>query len=99
MNWLQRDERERQIDLRAGEISYVILSFGVLVVAMLRSLRGEAPFDLLALVVVAGLAGQLYVMRRRAYSRVWIVAISVALAAPFLIAVIVVHLLGPGLPR
>lgn len=89
---VQRDERERQIDMRAGEISYVLLGFGVLVAVLVRSLQGEAPFDLLALVVISGLAGQLYVMRHGAYSRVFLAGAAIAMVLPFIIGAIVASL-------
>jgi hypothetical protein len=65
-----------------------VLSFGLLAIVAYRSFaNGEAPWDLLGLVVVGGLVGTAYRIRKRAVSRRWglllvlTVAVGLALAA------------------
>lgn len=69
---LMRDERELTVDHAADRLSYLVLSFGLLVVVAWRSLAlGEASWDLLALVLLGGFAGTAYRLRERAVSRRW----------------------------
>ena len=91
---LPRDERELGADLAADRLSYLVLSFGLLGIVAWRSfVSDEAPWDLLALVVVAGAAGTLYRLWRRAVSGRWIL---VALAT-IGIALLVAAAIGLGL--
>lgn len=70
MNGLvERDERERAVDADAERLVAAILSFGVLILVMVRSLRGEAAWDLMALVMAAGFAGLVYRIRHRVVDR------------------------------
>ncbi len=70
-----RDEREVVVDLEATRLGYVVLTFGLLLVVMYRSFfNKEAPWDLLALVILSGLASTVYTARRRAASRQWLLA-------------------------
>ena len=64
-----RDERERAADAEAERLVAAILSFGILVLVLVRSLRGEAAWDLMALVIIAGFAGMVDRVRRRAMDR------------------------------
>lgn len=64
-----RDEREQAIDAEAERLVAAILSFGILVLVMVRSLRGEAAWDLLALVIAAGFVGVVYRARKHAVDR------------------------------
>ncbi len=64
-----RDERELSVDLAADRLSYLVLAFGLLGIVAWRSFANdEAPWDLLTLVIVSGIAGTLY--------RVWRGAVS-----------------------
>jgi hypothetical protein len=87
-----RDEREISIDHAGDRLSYLVLSFGLLALVAYRSfVRGEAPWDLLGLVVLGGLVGTAYRIQRRAVSRQWgllvvltvVVALAVALVITF----------------
>lgn len=74
-----RDERELAVDHAADRLSYLVLSFGVLVVVAIRGLVAEeASWDLLALVIVAGAAGTLYRVRAGAAGRRWFAAAGLA---------------------
>jgi FtsH-binding integral membrane protein len=83
-----RDEREISVDHAADRLSYLVLSFGLLVIVAYRSLAGgEAPWDLLGLVVLGGLVGTAYRVQKRAVSQRWglvlvlTVVVALALAA------------------
>lgn len=83
-----RDEREISVDQAADRLSYLVLSFGLLAIVAYRSFAGgEAPWDLLGLVVLGGLVGTAYRIQKRAVSRRWglllvlTVAVALALAA------------------
>jgi predicted PurR-regulated permease PerM len=86
-----RDEREQMIDAQAERLTAAILSFGILVLVLARSLRGEAAWDLLALVIAAGFAGTLYRLRNRAVGRQWatMTIVTAAVAAVIAIAIVV----------
>lgn len=88
-----RDEREQAVDAEAERLVAGILSFGILVLVMIRGLRGEAAWDLLALVIAAGFAGIAYRAQKRAVDRRLAVlglgtAAVAALAAAALVAVL-----------
>lgn len=88
-----RDEREQAIDAEAERMVAAILSFGILVLVMVRSLRGEAAWDLLALVIAAGFAGVAYRAWKRAVDRRLAVlglgtAVVAAVAAAVLVSVL-----------
>jgi hypothetical protein len=56
-----RDEPEARVDLAADRIAYLAVSYGLLLSVAYRSfVRGEAAWDLLALVVLGGIVGLAY---------------------------------------
>jgi hypothetical protein len=91
-----RDEREQAVDAEAERLVAAILSFGILVLVMVRSLRGEAAWDLLALVIAAGFVGVAYRAWKRAVDRqlrlaglvTGVVAAAVAVAAALAVALL-----------
>ncbi len=88
---LPRDERESSVDLEAARIAYVILAFGLLLVVMCRSfVNREAPWDLLGLVVLSGLASTAYTAWRRATSARWVLAGALAVVGGALVAAAIV---------
>jgi hypothetical protein len=82
-----RDERTLADDDAGYRWSYLVLSFGLLVVVALRSLRqGEASWDLLSLVVLGGLVNVAYqgvhgTLRARRAAVTVVVMVSAAAAA------------------
>jgi len=91
-----RDERELGVDLAADRLSYLVLSFGLLGIVAWRSFaNGEAPWDLLALVIVGGLVGTLYRAGRGAVSGRWLLPGFVAIGIALVVALVV----GLGLRR
>lgn len=90
-----RDERESAIDNAADRLSYLVLAYGILVIVGLRGLNGEASWDLLALVVLAGAAGLVYRLRRGVVDRPWLVVMIGSLVGAGLLAAII----AAGMPR
>lgn len=59
--FLSRDEDQVSVELGADRLAFVVLSFGVLIAVAYRSFAlGLASWDLLGVVVVAGLVGAAY---------------------------------------
>jgi hypothetical protein len=84
---IERDERERRVDADADRLVAAVLSFGVLVLVMVRSLRGDASWDLLALVIGAGFVGMAYRVRQRAVDRRYGAALLATAAIAAVVAV------------
>jgi hypothetical protein len=85
----ERDERERGADDRADHWAYVALSFGALALVAYRALvDGVASWELLGLVVGAGLVGTAYRVRARAVSRAWSGPAVLSLVAGAVVAVV-----------
>jgi len=81
-----RDESQTQIDLAADRVAYLAVSYGVLLSVAYRSFAlGEAAWDLLALVVLGGIAGMAYRVRKGAVSGRG----TVMIAATIVIAIVV----------
>ncbi len=69
-----RDERTVAVENAGYRLSYLVLSFGLLGLSVYRSwLRGEAVWDLLALVVVAGAVTAVYQGGRRVLTKRWLI--------------------------
>ncbi len=84
-----RDERERSADDRADHWAYLALSFGLLALVAYRSLvDGVASWELLGLVVGAGLVGAAYRVRARAASRQWSALAIASLIVGAVVAVV-----------
>lgn len=86
-----RDEREAAVDHAADRLSYLVLSFGLLVVVAYRGLvRDEASWDLLGLIVLGGLVGTVERARRRAVTRSWMALLAGTAVIALGVAAIVV---------
>jgi hypothetical protein len=87
---VERDERERAVDGEAERLVAAILSYGILVLVVVRSLRGEAAWDLMALVIAAGFAGLVYRVRRRVVDRrLGVLGLAVGVVSAAVAAVLV----------
>ena len=85
-----RDERTTAVENASFRWAYLLLSFGLLASVAYRGFaRGESSWDLLALVVGAGLLVSLYQATHRVLTRRW--------ATLTLVAVIVAAVLGVAL--
>ena len=88
-NLVVRDEREASVDQAADRVSYLVLSFGLLVIVAYRSLVDrEASWDLISLVVLGGLVGTAYRMQHRAVSRGWALILVGTAVVGFVVAAI-----------
>ena len=69
---LARDERERSTDDRADHWAFLVLAFGLLGIVAYRAFVDHvSSWDLLGLVVAAGLVGTAYRLRARVASPAW----------------------------
>ena len=85
-----RDEREASIDHAADRLSYLVLSFGLLAIVAYRSMVDrEASWDLLGLVILGGLVGTAYRVRRRVVSRRWELVVVATAAVALVVAAII----------
>lgn len=65
-----RDERSIAVENASYRISFIVLTYGVLIVGAVRGFAfGQACWDLLALVVVSSSAATLYQVRHRTLLR------------------------------
>ena len=95
----RRDEREHAVHLAADRLAYVALSFGLVVLAFIRGVRGESAWDLLALVVLGGLVSLAYRIRHRAVDRrsgvlLLVSAVLAAVVAAIAVGIVVVGVLA-----
>jgi hypothetical protein len=81
---VSRDEREQAVDLAADRLSFLVVSYGALLIAAYRSfVLHEVAWDLLGLVVIGGAAGLVYRLRGGVTSKQWMIVLgaTIALAA------------------
>jgi len=92
---VERDEREARIDLAADRLSYLVLSYGLLLLVAYRAfVRGEASWDLLGLVIFGGLVGIGYRFRTRAAARGWAAIVVATVVVAAIVAAVLVLTLG-----
>ena len=83
---IDRDERERTVDLAADRLAFLVVCYGALALAAYRSFAlGEDAWDLLGLVVVGGVVGLGYRLQQRVVSRPW----AMVLVGTILVAAVV----------
>jgi hypothetical protein len=86
---VERDERTTAIENAGFRWSYLILSFGLLVIVAFRSFaRGQASWDLLALVVLGGVVNAGYQGMHRVLYKRWVVLSAVTLITAALLAAV-----------
>lgn len=92
---VDRDERTVAVENAGYRWSYLVLSFGLLALTAYRSfVRGEAAWDLLALVVVGGGIHAAYQWSRGVLYRRWIVVTLATAVVAGVVAVGIVALTG-----
>ena len=93
---MPRDERETRVDQAADRLSYLVLSFGLLAIVAYRSVVDrEASWDLLGLVLLGGLVGTGYRVRRRVVSRRWELLLLGTAAVALVVAAVVAFATRP----
>jgi hypothetical protein len=92
---VQRDERTVAVENASYRLSYLVLSFGLLVLVAYRAfVHHQSSWDLLALVVLGGGVGTAYQGAHRVLSKGWVVAALVAILLAALLAAIIVWFPG-----
>ena len=89
---VERDERTTTVENAGYRWSYLVLSFGLLVIVAFRSFaRGEASWDLIALVIVSGAVNTIYQAMHHVLHRRWaVVSLAGMVVAALLAALLVV---------
>ena len=83
----ERDERTVMVENAGYRLSYLVLSYGLLVAVMYRSLKlHQASWDLLALVVLGGAVSGSYQALHRVLGRRWLRISGLAFVLALLIA-------------
>ncbi|HEX7587097.1 MAG TPA: hypothetical protein VF478_02170 [Anaerolineae bacterium] len=85
-----RDERTTAVENASYRMAYLVLSFGLLLIAAYRALLwNETTFDLLALVVLGGIVSTWHQVTQGILSRRWaLFTVVVALVAAIVAAAI-----------
>lgn len=86
-NLLVRDEREMNVDRAGDRLAYLVLSYGLLLIVAYRSfVDRQASWELLALVITAGLVGTVYRLWHKAFTRETALVVGVTIVVAFAIA-------------
>lgn len=86
--YVGRDERTVAVENASYRWSYLVLSFGLLLLTVYHSwVRGEVVWDLLALVVVGGAVNLVYQGTRRVLNGRWVVVTIITFGVAALVAV------------
>lgn len=92
---IDRDERERSIDLAADRLAFLVVCYGALGLAAYRSFVLDQPaWDLLALVVLGGVVGLAYRFRSGVVTRSWTAVLAVTVVAAAGVAIVATILQG-----
>ncbi len=87
---VQRDERTVVVENASYRWAYGLLSYALLVDVMWRSLvRHEAAWDLMALVIVAGIGASVYQARQRILTQGWVMKVVLVSCVAAVIAALV----------
>jgi hypothetical protein len=90
-----RDERTIAVENASFRLSYLVLSFGALIIVAYRSfVYGQPMWDLLALVVLGGGVNAVYQGSRHVLTSRWAVMTAVTMAVAALVAAATVMLRG-----
>ncbi len=85
---VERDERTEAVEGASYGLAYKLVAFALLLDVAYRSFfLGQAAWDLLAIVIVSGLAITAYQWRGSIISRGWARALVVAISVAFVVAV------------
>jgi hypothetical protein len=90
---VERDERTIAIENAGYRWSYLVLSFGLLAIVAFRGVtRGQASWELLALVVLGGVVNAAYQGLHRVLYKRWVVLTVVTLIVAAVVAIMLVLL-------
>jgi hypothetical protein len=94
-NWVDRDERTVAVENASYRWAYAVVTFALLLDVVCRSFfRGEAPWDLLALVIGGGLLCGLYQARYKTLGRGWAWKVLLASCTAAVLAAVLAFFLG-----
>jgi hypothetical protein len=86
----ERDERTVAVENAGYRWSSLTLSYGLLIIVAVRAFaRGEQPWDLLALVVLAGAVHAAYQASRQVLQRRWVLASALSFVAAAVLALVI----------
>jgi len=86
-----RDERTTSVENTSYRIAYLVMSFGLLVSIAYRAfVLQQSSWDLLALVILGGMAATIYQGTNKVLSRRWGIAVVAALVIAGLLAFVFV---------
>lgn len=87
---VQRDERTVAVENASYRWAYGLLTYALLVDVMWRSwFRNEAAWDLMALIIVAGIGTSVYQARQRILTRGWVMKVVLVCCVAAVIAALV----------
>lgn len=87
---VQRDERTVAVENASYRWAYGLLTYALLVDVMWRSwFRNEAAWDLMALVIVAGIGTSVYQARQRILTRGWVMKVVLVCCVAAVIAALI----------
>lgn len=88
-DFVDRDERTVTVENASYRWTYFLLTYALLLDVMYRSwVRGEAAWDLMALVVVAGFVGTAYQARQKVLAHRWVMKAVLAACVAGLVAAV-----------
>ncbi|RJE48896.1 MULTISPECIES: hypothetical protein [unclassified Dehalobacter] len=88
-NRVEKDERTTFIENISYKFGYVFITFALLLDVVYRSLKlNEAPWDLLALIIISGLVMSLYQYKQKILGKTWIKTFIYVFTISFIIAFI-----------
>ena len=93
--YVERDERTIAVENAGYRWSNLVLSFGLLLLTMYRSLvRHEAAWDLLGLVILGGVVNAVYQWSGHVLHRRWLMMTIVTFALAAVVAAVLVAIRG-----
>jgi hypothetical protein len=87
MDYIERDERTLSVENAGYRLAYLVLSYGLLGVVMVRAFFfNQSNWDLLALVIAGGLVATAYQAWNRTITRRWWLVVSALVIFSALVA-------------
>lgn len=93
-DFIERDERTLSVENAGYRLAYMLLSYGLLVLVMVRAFfYNQSNWDLLALVVAGGLVTTAYQAINKTITRRWLLVVVVLAAFSALVAAVLTFLI------
>jgi hypothetical protein len=90
---VEKDERTTFIENISYKFGYIFITFALLLDVAYRSFKqNEAPWDLLALIIISGLVMSLYQYKQKILGKTWIKTFIYVFAIAFIIGIIMVFI-------